>query len=502
VQFLIILAFGMVMLTDQFASPVIIAPGFSGAVAVITAILALILIWIRLARKKIFLRLESGRLPLGSVQSTCIQAQHGLRILAIVGQGLLLFGTNWPSLVRSVIGKHTLGLDDLIILLPFILWLVAGYFFFYPADRAIRESMLGHMLDLSEPVHPIWTRWQYVDFQIRFQILLIGLPLMIIICAKDILDAYEPTLIAFCRPIFAFFNLRVFAANTPELILAACAGVIFLLSPFMIRLVWKTQSLPQGQLRTTLQRLAQNANLNYRDILLWPTYGVIVNAAVIGFLGPMRYILLSDGLIESLTDGQIEGVFGHEVGHVKLHHLTLLLLFAIVSMGLVGLAGWQIQISFHLSEQLTQMIVLGAIIAVWFIAFGYVSRKFEAQADLFGAQLLSREFDRGNGCGYPNCLRHQTSPEPTINTRKVCIAGSELFSSALDRTASLNAVPRSANSWRHGSIQQRCSFVIRCAEDFSTLVNFQASIWWIKISLLAGLAVCIVWGLSIVARFI
>jgi Zn-dependent protease with chaperone function len=501
VQFLIIIAFGMIMLTDQFESPMIFAPGLPGAFAIIASIFALQMVVIRAGRKKIFHDLEGGKLPLAAVQNSYMRSQNILRIFALIGQTLLIFGTQWPELVRQTVGTHLAGLDELIMVLPFMLWLIAGYFFIYPADRAIRETMVGQMLAISEPVHPVWTRWQYVDFQMRFQVLLIGAPLFLIVMAKDIVDipAIKDHLVDFAQPILSQFGLGKFAAMTPEGALAVAAGCVFLFSPFLIKIIWKTKPLPAGELRDALMRSAQNANLKYRDILLWPTYGVIVNAAVVGFAGPMRYIMLSDGLIESLTDGQIEGVFGHEVGHVKLHHLPYLLFFAMASMGLIGLAGIELQMAFQLGDDLTQLIVLGAVMVVWYFAFGFVSRRFEAQADLFGAKLLSEEFDH-NGCAYQNCLRHQPYTLTLTGERPLCIAGAELFSSALDRTAGLNAIPRKAKSWRHGSIFNRCTFVVRAAEHLPTLMSFQWQVRCIKIVLIVALVITAIWGIDLLAR--
>ncbi len=475
------------MVTDRMESPMVFALHWSGAAAIIASVLALILIWIRTARKKIFSELESGRLPIDLIQKTYIRAQHGLRVLALIGQVLLMFGTQWPALVRSLFGSHAAGLDELIMLLPFIAWIMGGYFFLYPADRAIREAMLGAMLYIGQPVHPIWTRAQYVAFQMQFQLLLIGLPLFLIIVAKDLVDIWRMKLVFLGTALLAKVHLRMFGELTPDGILAVVAGIIFIFAPFLVKWVWRARSLPAGELRDSLTRVGKNAGLWYRDVLLWPTYGVIVNAAVVGLWGPVRYIMLSDGLIESLTDGQIEAVFGHEIGHVKLHHLPFFLVFAFASMVLIGLGGVQLQIRMELSEQMTEMVVLAAVMAVWFLAFGFISRRFEAQADLFGVKLLSREFDRGN-CNRPDCPRHAGAAGPILGTEPLCVTGAELFSSALDRTAGLNAVPKTARSWRHGSIAHRCRFVVRAAEHIPTYLAFQVQIGWIKIVLVLSLA--------------
>ena len=66
----------------------------------------------------------------------------------------------------------------------------------------------------------------------------------------------------------------------------------------------------------------------------------------------------------------------------------------------------------------------------WGIGFGYVSRAFERDADLFGAD---------------------NSPDFAV------------FATALERIAYMNAVSPDARSWRHGSIRSRVEF-LRAAE--------------------------------------
>src|SRR5690606_775026 len=91
-----------------------------------------------------------------------------------------------------------------------------------------------------------------------------------------------------------------------------------------------------GELRERLEDLCRRIGLTYRRILIWESDGMVVNAAVMGLLRPVRYMLLSDGLLEMMDDRKIEAVFGHEAGHVKNRHIQYYLLVAVLSMLLVG----------------------------------------------------------------------------------------------------------------------------------------------------------------------
>ena len=60
----------------------------------------------------------------------------------------------------------------------------------------------------------------------------------------------------------------------------------------------------------------------------------MANAAVIGLLPGWRYVLLSDRLIETMTDAEIEAVFAHELGHIVHNHMAwLVVFFAILILG-------------------------------------------------------------------------------------------------------------------------------------------------------------------------
>src|SRR5439155_26747722 len=129
----------------------------------------------------------------------------------------------------------------------------------------------------------------------------------------------------------------------------------------------------------------------------------------------------------------IETVFGHEVGHIKHHHMLLYILFFIGSLAmLTGL--WKFcEVSLQseavagaAAEQIVQQAqwlatadvaagpVLLAFVSVYiFVVFGYLSRRCERQADLYGCRAVS------------------------------CWA----FVSALEKVADLNGIPRHRHNW-------------------------------------------------------
>jgi prepilin-type N-terminal cleavage/methylation domain-containing protein len=97
-----------------------------------------------------------------------------------------------------------------------------------------------------------------------------------------------------------------------------------------------------------------------------------------------------------------------------------------------------------------------------FVVFGFLSRRCERQADLYGCRAVS----------------------------------SEAFIAALDKVADLNGIPRKRaswlTSWQHPSIAQRVEFIQRLHENPALEAHFQRSIWRLKLGLMTGLTLALV----------
>lgn len=499
--FLVIVVLGSLLVVEHFDTGWVLLLGPSGPFAVFFSFLALILIMTRLAQLRASDALDESGGSIIRLQSLYSRCQRLLIALAAVAHFGLVFGTQWPQYCTDLVGRYAAGLDELLMLVPFLVLISVGYMKLYPVDRLIRQGLMGELLHYYEPVHPIWTQRQYVSFQLRFQVLLVAAPLMLIIAAKDLIEWQADALTRVGAMVLEPFELAHLAELTADGVLAVVAGLVILISPLMIRAIWHCRPLPHGTLRDELRAIAARVKLRYRDILLWPTHGIIVNAAVMGLTGRLRYIVLSDGLIETLTDGQIEAVFGHEIVHVKHHHLHFLLLFAFAAMGLLGLTAWYLQLNFQIPANYIQAGLLIAVFVVWFFFFGRLSRGFERQADLFAAESLSYRFDEvPTGCGNAECLRHHANPAPILSPDPpLCLSAAEVVCSALYRAAALNAVPRNLKTWRHGSIEHRCRTIATMANQPETFFLHKLRMSWIKIALVGAAALTAILALLTLA---
>ena len=190
-----------------------------------------------------------------------------------------------------------------------------------------------------------------------------------------------------------------------------------------------------------------------------------------GVVGRVRYVLLSDALIENMPDKQIEAVFGHEAGHVKHHHIVFLVLSALACGLLVLLLGngiiiglerlWPEQSAFNQYSQWMGEAAIVPLAVVWVLVFGWISRRFERQADVHGAQSVAAQG-----------TEPAETPERGAGSGRLDMYGTQVMAAALVRVALLNGIPTEARSWRHSSIGSRARFLQYLATSDNALARF------------------------------
>ncbi len=399
--------------------------------------------------------------------------------------------TRWPSLVHGFEPFAVVpALSEFIIISPFLSASVLALWSSFPADRAIRRWVVDTKVWQTGATQPAWGLRSYMSFNIRHQLLAVMVPMAIIVIVYDVTCAHEAE-IAATIPI----------PWIPDIILGFSAAGVFVIAPWLLKRIWMTDPLPDGPLRRELDAMCDRIGLRCRDILIWRSGGMLVNAAVMGLFPRLRYVLLSDGLLDSMSDSQVGAVFGHEAGHVNHKHIPFFLLFALSSM-LISAGAMELLFRWSngpsspkwLTLAVIQLAGFGVIVVSWAFGFGFVSRRFERQADLFGARCVSPR--HADDCRLP-CGVHRTMEEPRLRRNRLCATGARAFAEALDRVALLNGIPLEEPSWRHSSIASRIECLTALAGDPNRLERFERVIRWIKRVLIV---VCVV-GLAVSAYY-
>jgi STE24 endopeptidase len=353
----------------------------------------------------------------------------------------MIHGVGWPWVVRVGLGLRGVILaEDVLILLPFLLMQLLGWWGLYPAERVLR---------------PGWTAGpgRYLSLKARQSLGLILPVVLVFSVGQGVVERLWPRWAA--------------GAWAQPVGVAVLAALVLVLSPVFVRLAWPTRPLPPGPLRDRLERLAKRLGFRCTDILVWDTGHALVNAGVTGALPWFRYVLLTDALVDFLDDYEIAAVFGHELGHIAHRHMLSFGGLLVGSLGVLAVVGGVIDE--HLaavpgllalrSDGAVAMAIQAAAALLSFglyflLVFGHVSRRFERQADVFGCRAVS--------CGRAACPPHadvDRGPGPVPAPVALCPVGIRIFANALANVAALNGMEPEARSWRHGSIARRIAFL-------------------------------------------
>ena len=104
-------------------------------------------------------------------------------------------------------------------------------------------------------------------------------------------------------------------------------------------------------------------------------------------------MLISDALLENLPPEHVYAVFGHEAGHILSHHLAYCAIFVLGTAMLANAAA--AELSLYVGDQWAVLAAVAVLAAMWWLAFGRISRAFERQSDVIGAWLAGGELAGG-----------------------------------------------------------------------------------------------------------
>ena len=236
--------------------------------------------------------------------------------------------------------------------------------------------------------------------------------------------------------------------------------------------------------------------------------GQLLNIAVFGavisyFLQMVAFLVLTDRLVKEMSADEVEAVFGHEVGHIKHHHMLFYFAFLMASLVLivgastavaavVGQRPVQQFLREHLPaltawvdsyRVLTAVPLLALLGSYTFLVFGFLSRRCERQADIYGCRAVS--------CGRPDCLGHDETTPLAPRGHTLCPTGIRTFINALDKVAMLNGISRDRpgwlQSWQHSTIARRVEFLQRMLLDPTVEPRFQRTVRRVKWGMILGL---------------
>jgi len=279
-------------------------------------------------------------------------------------------------------------------------------------------------------------------------------------------------LIPFLLPYFALTTLldleSLFFGDTDDVAMTLAMAAILILSllflPYFLQKFWRCTPLPRDALFYRLRAVCERANFKHGGMKIWTVMGDTLTAGIVGLLPRFRYIMFTPKVLNLLAPEHIEAILAHEIGHSKKHHLAhypVIILGTMVALALfVEIAGPFLE---SVANPFFIFIPYALILWLYFrYVFGYFSRLFERQADLYGFSL-------------------GLSPDQ--------MAG------ALDHIAIAAGNIHHVPSWHHYGIQERIDTIRKAAVDPSLIKKHDRRV---KLSLLTYFVVLI---LGIIALF-
>ncbi len=273
----------------------------------------------------------------------------------------------WPSVVRQRWDLARFPLvDDLLILSPVVISLVASWAVFY---------RFQHLLKPTEHYWRSCQRFLALRFRTFFGIAL--LPVLLYTLTTDL----------------GLLNDVHDAALNPGAGIKAVGLFVAAMLLFPLAMTWV---LPTSRLPSThaemIRAECRRQKMRLMSIRVWNTGSQWANALVVGFVPGCRLLLVSDGLLQRFPDRELLAVIRHEAGHVRLGHLPLRLALIIVPLAAISMCQW-------LAPGAAPVGLMAvAYIAYLFWLVCWISRKMEFEADLYASGYFdSSTHDRRQG---------------------------------------------------------------------------------------------------------
>lgn len=172
--------------------------------------------------------------------------------------------------------------------------------------------------------------------------------------------------------------------------------VQWLLSPYLVGAIYKVKEMPEGEnpkLHQMVEELSRKSKISKPKLML--SQLSLPNAFAYGSPLTGNRVAVTQGLLKSLDDGEVEAVLGHELGHLKHRDVQVMMVVSFLP-ALFYYIGYVLMLSGVFGDRRNQGSGYNALIGIAFMAFSwvltlftlYLSRLREYFADRHSASVV------------------------------------------------------------------------------------------------------------------
>lgn len=257
-----------------------------------------------------------------------------------------------------------------------------------------------------------------------------------------------------------------------------------LVMPLLVTRCWNTRRLAEDEHRW-LHALVADAGLPRLSIRVWDTSMRRSNAVVVGFIPPLRILMLTDRLLRDFPPDQLRLIVLHELMHIKRWHVAFRILAILPGWAIAGLLVQSLGGGL-LATLLGQAVGITATLRMLRLAAYVTEHDADRQACGWSVQWLNRGNDaagvvppgqsqpREQCAPYEQCDLHGATDR--VGTATASGQAQLLCRALLRVVGGGSAAARS--TWLHPSVDDRCLELLAWGEwtDQTTIAD-KAALW-------------------------
>ena len=255
----------------------------------------------------------------------------------------------------------------------------------------------------------------------------------------------------------------------------------WLLSPYLVGAIYKVKEMTEGEnpkLHQMVEELSRKSKISKPKLML--SQISLPNAFAYGSPLTGNRVAVTQGLLKSLDDGEVEAVLGHELGHLKHRDVQVMMAVSFLP-ALFYYIGYMLMLSGVFGDRRNQGSGYNALIGIAFMAFSwvltlftlYLSRLREYFADRHSVSVVDNGAEKLSTGLVTIVEESKHASRPRNDQKKNNNAFKALFISNPDRAAADSAELHASNATSKQDLSTHPNIIkrLRALQELSQNTN-------------------------------